>query len=173
MHTIPTTRDPAHNDYTTQDCQRGAPLDKKTYVVDRERAEWVKSIYQIEWQDPLLYDQVINLEHMSIANACELLAYAAETIFPTTPESQKILDDLALSADIRASIAALDRVDIHGGIKDYEIEIAADDGIVTIGGKANSIEEAKRIIKVVSETPEVREIKPDMHIRTSGRYDFP
>jgi len=140
---------------------------------DHDRANWVKSIYKIEWQDPLLYDQVINLEHMSIANACELLVFSAGTIFLTTPESQKTMDDLAFSTDIRARIAMQSGVDTHGGIRDYEIEIAADDGIVTVGGKANSVAEAKKIMSIVRDTPGVKDIKSDLHIRTSGRYDFP
>ena len=85
--------------------------------------------------------------------------------FQTTPESQKAIDDFVVSTEVRARIAA-DR-----GIEDTEVEIEADGDVVTIDGKADSMGEANRIMRVVRETPGIREVKSDLRVRTSGQKD--
>jgi cytidylate kinase len=132
---------------------------------DEDRAKWSKSVYNVDWQEPSLYDMVVNLARISPDTACELMVVAVQTNFRTTPESQKIMNDLALSADIRARIAA------HKGIEDVEVEIAADGGTITVGGKANLAAETDRIMRLVRETPGVSEVKSNMHTRTSGRHE--
>ncbi|MBT4511153.1 MAG: BON domain-containing protein, partial [Chloroflexi bacterium] len=133
--------------------------------VDCDRARWVRSIYHVDWQDPSLYDLVVDLEHASISNACDMVVEAVETKFQTTPESQKAIDDFVVSTEVRARIAA-DR-----GIEDTEVEIEADGDVVTIDGKADSMGEANRIMRVVRETPGIREVKSDLRVRTSGQKD--
>ncbi len=34
--------------------------------VDKERVKWTRFLYGVEWQDPSLYDVVLNLEHMTV-----------------------------------------------------------------------------------------------------------
>ena len=65
---------------------------------------------------------------------------------------------------IRTQIAA-DR-----GIEDTDIKVEADGGIITVAGKADTVGEANRIMRVVRETPGVRELRFNMAIRTSGVY---
>jgi cytidylate kinase len=137
--------------------------------VDRHRAIWMISIYQTDWQDASRCDLVINLEHMSIDSACELLVHAVGgPRLKTTSESQQIMDDLLLNSDIRERIAAHSWRDIEERIEDYDVKITSDKGAVDIRGKTSSQQEIDRIIQIARETPGVREIRSQMLIRTMG-----
>ncbi len=45
--------------------------------VDRERREWSQFLFGVDWEDPLLYDLVLNLSRMSLATAGEAVVQAA------------------------------------------------------------------------------------------------
>ena len=45
--------------------------------VDEERARWTRFLYGIDWNSPLLYDLVVNLEAMSVETACGVIGAAA------------------------------------------------------------------------------------------------
>jgi len=137
--------------------------------VDHQRAIWMISIYQTDWQDASRCDLVIDLENMSIDSACELLVHAVGgPRLKTTPESQQIMDDLLLSSDIRERIAAHSWKDTKERIEDYEVKITSDKGAVDITGKTSSQKEMDRVIQIARETPGVREIRSHMVIRTIG-----
>jgi cytidylate kinase len=44
---------------------------------DRQRRTYLKRFYNIDWDDPLLYDLVINTAHLDAAQACDLIYQAA------------------------------------------------------------------------------------------------
>ncbi len=72
---------------------------------DEERRKWSKSIYGIDTWDPSLYDLVIHIKCISVADAVEIIKCAVKTpCFQTTPERQKLVDDLALAARIEAAL---------------------------------------------------------------------
>jgi cytidylate kinase len=124
--------------------------------VDAGRAKWSRYLYGVDWTDPSLYDLVINLDHVSVSNACEVLSAAAGLEeFKTTPESQGMMDDLVLAAAVRAQVAA------DGHIGDAEVEIEATGGVVTAGGTVGS-----RIKEIARGTPGVTEVIPRLRVRT-------
>jgi len=41
--------------------------------VDRERASWTKFLYGVEWNDPSLYDLTLNLEHLDLGGAADVV----------------------------------------------------------------------------------------------------
>ena len=43
---------------------------------DRNRAGYLRSYYGVDWQDPALYDLIINTGRISLAEAAELVARA-------------------------------------------------------------------------------------------------
>jgi len=49
---------------------------------DRERASFLKRFFNTDWNDPLLYDLVINTGRISINSACDLICLAAERCRP-------------------------------------------------------------------------------------------
>jgi cytidylate kinase len=129
-------------------------------TVDEKRARWTRFLYHVDWADPSLYDIVINLNHISLSSACEVVRCTARLgQYKATPESQKITNDLVLSSHVRALIAA------DKNISDHDIEVEADAGVVTIGGTVEWAEDVDKIEKIVSAIPGVVEVVPKMRVR--------
>ena len=66
---------------------------------DEERRKWGIQVYGMDPWDSRLYDMVINICTLSLDDAVDLIyGVLQKPTFRTTPESQKLVDDLALSA---------------------------------------------------------------------------
>lgn len=66
---------------------------------DEERRKWSIQVYGMDPWDSRLYDMVINICTLSLDDAVDLIyGVLQKPTFRTTPESQKLVDDLALSA---------------------------------------------------------------------------
>jgi len=131
--------------------------------IDEKRVKWTRFLYHADWHDPSLYDVVINLEHISISDACDIVCQiAALDKFKVTPESQKAMDNMLLSTKVRAELAG------NKGIPDAGIEIGADDGVITIEGTVDTMIDADKIKELVINMPDVKEI--DSHMRVLSTY---
>lgn len=123
--------------------------------VDEERARLTRFLYNVDWSDPSLYDIVVSLDRMSIFSACEIVCHAAGlNDFRATPDWEKVRSDLALSTAVRARIAVAKDI----GALDRGIEIEANEGVITIGGKVNSLRDAEKIEAMVRDMPEVKDV---------------
>lgn len=121
--------------------------------VDSDRVKWTRFLYHVDWNDLALFDVMVNIDKIGISNACDIVSLIAQRAeFQPTPESHKIIENTILAADVRAKIAA------EGNIPDDEIEIEANDGIITITGAARSLEDADKIREVARKHPGVKEI---------------
>lgn len=128
---------------------------------DEDRAKWTRFLYHVDWLDPALYDLVINLDHTSLDTACEVVCMAAkQPTFQVTPESQRIMNDLFLTSTARARIAA----EAKG--RDKNIEVDAENGVVTISGVVPSIEDADIMKSIVNAIPGVTELVSHIKVRT-------
>ncbi len=138
--------------------------------VDKQRAKWTKFLYHIDWYDPSLYDVLMNLEHISISGACDIICDAANMEeFKTTTELLRTIDDLSLSADAKARVIA------HENLRDVDINIKSRWGVLTIKGTVGLPEEEEMIKKIVQNTPGVRTVNSDIRVRADwtmvqGKY---
>jgi cytidylate kinase len=122
--------------------------------VDRERQQWVRFLFGVEWDDPHLYDVVLNLSRMSAGTACETVArLAAQDEFGATADSRQAMQNLALASRVRAKLA------IDSRTRDVELEVSADAGIVTIRGQTNSPAVNKAIEAVARSVDGVMEVR--------------
>lgn len=72
---------------------------------DKNRRNWGTYLYGIDTYDPDLYDMVINLKGISLDDCAAMVCNAAQQpSFKTTPEAKEFLDDMALSAEVYATI---------------------------------------------------------------------
>ncbi len=119
--------------------------------VDEDRRKWTQFLYGVNWEDPVLYDLVINLEHINIDEACDSLVVVVKErrCFEFTSECQAVMDDLALGSRIRANLA-LDPPTSH-----LEVEVTAVSGSVRIKGKLTSVEEIEEVRRVAIAVPGV------------------
>jgi cytidylate kinase len=66
---------------------------------DEERRKWSIQVYGMDPWDSRLYDMVINICTLSLDDAVDIIyGLLQKPTFRTTPESQKMVDNLALSA---------------------------------------------------------------------------
>jgi cytidylate kinase len=136
--------------------QELGPAEARAYIdkVDKERRQWVRFLFGVEWDDPNLYDVILNLSHMSLGTACETVARLAGCDeFKATPESLRAMENLTLASRVSAKLAMDSRT------KDVAIHVVAEDGIVTISGETRlpSLNEAvEAVAREVDGVTEVR-----------------
>jgi len=123
---------------------------------DDERRKWTRFLYGRDWTDASLYDLVLNLEQMTVEEACDVVCCAAQLKrFESTLESQRILDDLATASRAKAHLA---RDPATSGL---EFEVVAKGGCVSIKGEIASGHQAQDIGRVVRAVPGVTEAHID------------
>jgi cytidylate kinase len=72
---------------------------------DEERRKWSKHVYGIDTWDPGLYDLVIKIKHITVDGAVDIIKCALkDPCFQTTPEGQKLVDEMSLAARIEAAL---------------------------------------------------------------------
>jgi cytidylate kinase len=72
---------------------------------DEERHKWSKNLYGIDTWDPSLYDLVINIMYVTVDGAVDIIKCALkDPRFQTTPEGQKLVDEMSLAASIEAAL---------------------------------------------------------------------
>lgn len=111
--------------------------------VDRERARWASVLYGVDWNDPGQYDVILNLERVSVAGACEVLAgmAALEDFKPTSAGLQR-QQDLSLASRVWAAMARDPRT------RSVSLEVTANNGEVVLAGNVGS----QKVIEAVTET---------------------
>ena len=127
--------------------------------LDEERDKWVQWVHGVDMRDPATFDLVINLENIPVPSAIAIVAQTLSRDFQTTPESQKIVDDLVLASEIRAKIG-LDRA-----ISDDKIEVEVNDGVVMIRANARYLADADRVKQLALQVPGVKDIESKMETR--------
>ncbi len=121
---------------------------------DLARVKWTRFLYNVDWYDASLFDVVLNLEHMGIEGACEVVAHMAELeCFQPTPESQKAMENLGLSCRVWAALAKDPRT------SPAAVRVTANDGIVTITGSSRLEDAIEAIPSVAGQVEGVKEVR--------------
>ena len=111
--------------------------------MDEQRRRWTSFLYGVDWGDPMLYDLVLNLDHMTIETVCKIISTAVhQRCFELTPACRQALGELALASKVRAALA------VTSATENLELEATAKDGVVALKGKlatAYQLEEVRRI----------------------------
>lgn len=72
---------------------------------DEERRKWGQRLYGIDTTDPRLYDLVVHIKHITVDDAADMICeFASKKQYKTTPESQRMIGDLALTAAIKKEL---------------------------------------------------------------------
>ena len=117
--------------------------------LDHSRRKWTQFLYGLNWEDPALYDLVINLERLSIEQACRLVLSTIEDgSFELKPEGRAILDDLALASCVRRELA------LNPLTLNLELEVESRGGDITVRGDSVG-DDAESIQRVACGVPGV------------------
>jgi cytidylate kinase len=152
----------ADMEFRVQAAMRQQDLDRRgalAYVerVDRERREWTRFLFGVDWDDPRLYALVLNLSRVSLDTACETVARLTEwPEFQPTPASMKAMRDLTLHSRVSAALAMDFRT------RGADLKVTADDGIVTITGTTRWSEVAEAAPAVARRIEGVKEVRSEI-----------
>jgi hypothetical protein len=103
---------------------------------DSERASRLKFLYQRDWDDPLLYDLVLNTERTDVASAADIIAQTARTErFQLTPAGRLTIRDASLAATAKAALLA------HPLTRHLGIVAKTRDGALVLSGSVGGEEE--------------------------------
>jgi cytidylate kinase len=122
---------------------------------DMERKKWSKHLYGVDTWDPSLYDLVLHIHKhkITVVDTVDVICHAARLKhFQTTPESQKAMDDLVLSSEVKAAL-----IDTKP-----DIEVSANNGVVHIETEASLNQEPiliQKMEKIAKAIPGVKEIR--------------
>jgi cytidylate kinase len=117
---------------------------------DRERAARVKFLYQVDVDDPLLYDLVLNTERLTVEKGAALIR---ETLrderFQSVATGRQEVVDLSLAALARAALMAQKQLEVRS------LFVTCKDGHVSLTGGVRGDEESKIAANVVARIPGV------------------
>jgi len=121
--------------------------------MDEDRRKWTQFLYSVDWRDASLYDLVLNLEQMSLEEACEVVCTVSRlNCFASTPETQRALDDLAKASRVKASLA------MNPATTDLQFNVMAHQGSVAIKGEIVSPQQIKTVARIARTVPGVAEV---------------
>lgn len=104
---------------------------------DSERSSRLKFLYNRDWDDPLLYDLLLNTERIDVARGAEIIAHTAKAErFQLTPAGRTAIRDASLAAAAKAALLA------HPLTRQLRIVATAKDGALVLSGSVGG--EAER-----------------------------
>jgi cytidylate kinase len=108
------------------------PRDRAAAILkydDSERLKWSQSLYGIDSRDPSLYDMVLRIQKLTVEDAAEMISHAAGLEhFRTTPESQQIMNDRVLAAEVKAVLVGVQS----------DVKVWASSGAVRVAAKTQA-----------------------------------
>ena len=120
--------------------------------------------YQREWDDPTIYDMVINTEKMGNATAARLIIEAARS------EEMKACSLTAIDSMKRLSLAKKIEAELIKNniyVENLNIEVIEND-VVNITGTALTAERKNRVLRIVKGMPEVSDVKLSLYLRSTN-----
>lgn len=131
--------------------------------IDEERRQRMRELFDVDWRDPRLYDLVVNLEHMRLETAVDLVvSLARHPDFQPTAESSRALADLGLAVRVKAALLA------NPTTGDIPLEVQSNGGVVEISGVVTALDDGQiedRLRELAMATPGVRSVVLDVQFR--------
>lgn len=123
---------------------------------DEERKKWSRNLYGIDTDDPSLYDVVIHIKTITVEDVADIICHTVGlSHFQATPESQKTMNDLVLSARLKAALI----------VQIPDIEVSAQNGVVHVKTKALVSQREKQfqdIKKIAGSIAGIKDIEIDI-----------
>jgi cytidylate kinase len=133
--------------------------------VDRQRREWTRWLYDVDWSDPALYDAVFNLNSLPLELIAELICKTVEApLFQDSQKHRQALNQFHLANQVRMSLARNDRT--HGAkldvtVKDSRVRVTGE--ILTGGLFGSGIDSTNNAIREIAmEVPGVEAVEVDV-----------
>ena len=126
--------------------------DAKRFIrkIDDQRRKWSQRLYGIDPSDPSLYDLVLHIGEITVADAVDTICHVIGfKQYETTLESKKSISDIALTAKVKVALMELNPT----------IGVSSENGIVTLKIDDKSFQERKLVTNMMDIDKTVRGIK--------------
>ncbi len=133
--------------------------------LDKQSLNWTRFLYGVDWNDPFLYDVIINLDRMSIESAVDVIAQMAELDdFKPDEESRKALNNQVLSSMVWAALTKDSRTNTSS------LNVVSENGVVTLSGTAGSDRALKAIEEVIRGIEGVKEVVNEIGVGADWQW---
>jgi len=121
---------------------------------DRDLASRVRFLYHVDWEDPLLYDVVINTDRTSVARAVAVLReWLTDDRFAATDASRGTVRDRSVLAMAQAAIRA------NPMTRARALGVTVAGGVVTLNGRVDNDAERREAESAVARIPGVISVR--------------
>jgi len=132
---------------------------------DRERAARIRFLFHTDWDDPLLYDLVLNTDRLDANVAVGLVQSALQDErFQPTQDSLNEVKNLSVVAQAKAALLA------HPLTRQLQLSLACENGHVTITGIVERKDLEKAAVEVVGTIPGVIEVRSEIAVVAQHSY---
>jgi cytidylate kinase len=119
---------------------------------DEAHAAIMRRHFGVDWQDQTIYDLTLNTQRIPVSQCVEqILALVRSPAFRETPQSYATLENLSLSARVRAALRSDPRT------RKANVMIEADAGCVTLAGMVDEYVEPDSLSEVISKVSGVKD----------------
>jgi cytidylate kinase len=128
--------------------------------MDRERAGYLRYLFNVDWTEPSNYDVVLNTGRMSVPDVVEILASGSERItLGTTPDSARRLADALLASRVEATLLG------NAGIWVHALQVVAEGGVVFLNGEVITDEDREVAEEIAQRVTGVTRAVNDLRIQ--------
>ena len=131
---------------------------------DRTLQGFFRFAYQREWNDPSIYDLIMNTEKMGSESAAKIIIAAAQS------EEMKACSLTAIDSMNRLSLAKKIEAELHRNnlfLQNLNIEVL-ENGLVNITGTALTVERKNRVLQTVKAVPGVADVNLSLYVRSAS-----
>lgn len=145
----------------------GKHAQKAVRQIDMDRTGFHKSFFGVNWEDPLLYDLIINTNLFSAEAAVRLIkeAVGASGIMNRISDTRKRLDDLCMSHEALTRIMYIDRIHVQF------LEVFVENKIVTLKGLVNEKEQIAQCEEIILRISGVKDVVNEI-VFSPITYDY-
>ncbi len=130
---------------------------------DRERAARVRFLYHVDWDDPSLYDLVLNTERLSVATAVRMIEQAlADERFGLRPDGRRSMLDLSVTSQAKAALMA------NPTTRSRFVSLACENGALTLTGMVGTEAERSAVLETVAKVPGVTAVRDGLIVTSGG-----
>jgi cytidylate kinase len=127
--------------------------------IDNQRAHWSRTVWGVEWNDLSQFDLVVNLDHIQVAGAVDLIARAAKlSEFCSDKATNQAFEDERLSAKIWVALIR------NRPTRAARIVLDCKRGCVTIKGDVGSVKLKDAIVDITKEVAGVNRVISQLSI---------
>ena len=125
--------------------------------VDKARTRRLQGMFGADWRDASRYDLVVNLGHMSVATAKQLIVAAAHAPdYQMTPASKKAFENFALASRVRATLALAE------DLSQVRVEVKVNEGDIFVSGTVPEWITARQVVTYIEAIPGIKHVQADL-----------